>query len=251
MNAQTAKGDRWPLAAFLLFWAVTCIDPPYPRELVLQHVPTALAVAALLAARRAGGVSLPVVFSIRNRPATTRRHKNGHYRHAHACRSPGRRLPLSDFSARLVLVFLSLHVLGARYLYSYVPYDDWSAALFGRTVSSLCGFNRNHYDRLVHVAYGLLLFFPAREVIVARLRLRGIWADLLALQFILATSALYELIEWGVALVFAPDWAEHYNGQQGDLWDAQKDMALAVLGAVTSLLCRLALAGQVEWRGKA
>lgn len=200
MNAQTATGDSGPLVAFLLFWAVTCIDPPHPHELVLQHIPTTIAVAALAIGRR--------------------------------------RLPLSNSSVRLVLMFLSLHVLGARYLYSYVPYDDWSAALFGRTASSVFGFTRNHYDRLVHVAYGVLLFFPAREVVVGRLQVRGLSADVLALQLILATSALYELIEWGVALVFAPDWSEHYNGQQGDLWDAQKDMALAMLGAVATKLIR-------------
>jgi putative membrane protein len=199
MSAQNDESDRWPLAAFLLFWAVTCLDPPYPRELVLQHVPTVAALVALAVGSR--------------------------------------RVPLSRSSVRLVLVFLSLHALGARYLYSYVPYDDWSAAMFGRSISSLCGFTRNHYDRLVHVAYGLLLFFPAREVIVRRLQLRGFWADVLAVQFILATGALYELIEWCVALTFAPDWAEHYNGQQGDHWDAQKDMALAGLGAVVALIC--------------
>jgi len=200
MSAPTAAGDRWPLALFLLFWAATCFDPPYPHELVLQHIPTAVAVPTLLVLRR--------------------------------------RVPLSRTSVGLVLVFLTLHVLGARYLYSYVPYDDWLAAVFGRSLSSLCGFSRNHYDRLVHFAYGFLLFLPAREAFAHRFGRAGFWADVLAVQFILATSALYELVEWGVALLFAPDWAEHYNGQQGDRWDAQKDMGLAVLGAAAGIICR-------------
>jgi putative membrane protein len=205
MSEQT---DRWPLALFLVFWAATCIDPPYPRELVLQHIPTALAVVALLGLRRQAA--------------------------------------LSRTGGRLVLVFLILHVLGARYLYSYVPYDDWSTAVFGRGLSTLCGFTRNHYDRLVHFAYGVLLLFPAREVFGRRFGRSGLVADLLAVQFILATSALYELVEWCVALMLAPDWAEHYNGQQGDLWDAQKDMALAALGGLVALLGRVSSASAIS-----
>lgn len=58
----------------------------------------------------------------------------------------------------------------------------------------------------------------------------------MALEFILATSAVYEIAEWLVAVTLAPDWADHYNGQQGDVWDAQKDMALAALGAAVGLL---------------
>lgn len=193
MSASSGMSDRLPLLAFLLFWAASCLDPPYPRELILQHVPTALALAALVAASR-------------------------------------RRL-LSRSSERLVLAFLALHVVGARWLYSNVPYDDWIAAIFGQGLSSLFGFTRNHYDRLVHFAYGLLLVCPACEVF-RRLHLPSRWAWLLALQFILATSALYEIGEWCVAIVFAPDWAEQYNGQQGDLWDSQKDMLLAAAGAV-------------------
>ena len=187
-----------PLLFFLLLWAVSCMGAPYSQELLLQHVPTVLVAAGLIAARR---------------------------RHW-----------LSRQGEALVLLYMSLHLLGARYLYSYVPYDDWSFRLLGQSVSSYFGFTRNHYDRLVHFAYGLLLFYPAREVLSRRLSLTGRWADLLAVQFILASSMLYELAEWGVALTFAPDWAEHYNGQQGDSWDAQKDMALAAAGAVIGMV---------------
>jgi putative membrane protein len=209
MSEQTDR-DRWPLALFLLFWAATCVDPPYPRELVLQHVPTVAAVATLVVLRR--------------------------------------RTALSRASARLALAFLTLHVLGARYLYSYVPYDDWSMAVFGRSLSAHCGFTRNHYDRLVHFAYGVLLFFPAREAFGRRFGRGGLAADLLAVQFILATSALYELIEWCVALVFAPDWAEHYNGQQGDQWDAQKDIGLAALGGLVATFGRISWAAVIPCR---
>lgn len=191
--------DRPLLLLFLLCWALSCVDPPYPRELVLQHVPTAIAVAALTAGRQ--------------------------------------RMRLGRTSEQLVLAFLALHVLGARYLYSYVPYDDWAAALVGRPISSMFGWTRNHYDRLVHLAYGLLLYFPLREAIERRSDLRGASSGALAVQGILASSAFYEIAEWWVALTFASEWAEHYNGQQGDPWDAQKDMALAAAGALVALLC--------------
>lgn len=151
MNAQDDR-DRWPLALFLLFWAATCFEPPYPRELVLQHIPTVIAVATLVTLRRHGA--------------------------------------LSRISGRLVLAFLSLHVFGARYLYSYVPYDEWSTEVFGRSLSDLGGFSRNHYDRLVHFAYGILLFFPGREVFGRRFGRAALGPDILALQFILATSAV-------------------------------------------------------------
>jgi len=201
MSASSGENDRFPLLVFLLFWGISCLDPPYPRELVLQHIPTALAVATLVAARR--------------------------------------RQMLSRSSERLVLTFLALHVLGARWLYSYVPYDDWIAAVFGQSLSSRFGLTRNHYDRLVHFAYGLLLVRPACEVFGRQLGVRGAWAGALAVQFILATSALYEIGEWCLAMAMAPDWAEHYNGQQGDLWDAQKDMLLAACGAVVGLAAAL------------
>ncbi|HJT36023.1 MAG TPA: DUF2238 domain-containing protein [Pirellulales bacterium] len=185
------------LLLFVLLWALSCIAAPYPDELVLQHVPTVLVVAGLIAGRR--------------------------------------RRWLSRQSESLVLLFMTLHVIGARYMYSYVPYDDWSYWLVGQSISSWFGFTRNHYDRLVHFAYGLLLVSPAREVLSRQLKPTGRGADWLALQFIVATSAVYEIAEWLVAVTLAPDWAEHYNGQQGDLWDAQKDMALAAVGAVAGL----------------
>jgi putative membrane protein len=87
-----------------------------------------------------------------------------------------------------------------------------------------------HFDRFVHLAYGLC-FGP---VIVAVLR--GRWAPLIAVEVVLSTSALYELFEWGIALTLAPGDAEAYNGQQGDMWDAHKDMALATAGALVGVL---------------
>ena len=89
-------------------------------------------------------------------------------------------------------------------------------------------------DRLVHVAFGVLAVRPVVEVV--RLggagRKAGLWA---ALGFVLSVSCLYEIFEWGLTLTIAGDLADDYNGQQGDLWDAQKDMALAALGVLAGI----------------
>jgi putative membrane protein len=63
----------------------------------------------------------------------------------------------------------------------------------------------------------------------------GVWPYLAGIGFILSTSAVYEIIEWMLAMLMAPDWAESYNGQQGDIWDAQRDMALAAIGSLISV----------------
>ena len=153
-------------------------------------------------------------------------------------------LPLSRVSYTLIFVFLCLHTVGAHYTYSLVPYDAWFEALTGRTLSSLTGWERNHFDRLVHFSYGLLLAYPAREVFLRVADVRGFWGYYLPLDVVMATSMLYELIEWGAAAVFGGDLGVAYLGTQGDPWDAQKDMALATLGAIIAMLITAA----INWR---
>jgi putative membrane protein len=151
------------------------------------------------------------------------------------------KLPFSRMSYTLLFLFFCLHTVGAHYTYSLVPYDEWFAALTGRTLSSLTGWERNHYDRLVHFLYGLLLAYPAREVFLRVADVRGFWGYFLPLDVVMATSLLYELIEWGAAMVFGGDLGTAYLGTQGDPWDAQKDMALATLGAVIAMLITAAI----------
>lgn len=135
------------------------------------------------------------------------------------------------------IVFLLLHVSAAHYLYSYVPYNDWLISLFGWDMNATFGWTRNMYDRLVHLMYGVLLYpliadllrraFPqSRPAVIA----------LLVIQFVMASSVFYEFIEWWIALGMSPEEAENYNGQQGDIWDAHADMALATLGSIISAL---------------
>jgi putative membrane protein len=150
-------------------------------------------------------------------------------------------LPLSKISYTLLFVFACLHTVGAHYTYSLVPYDEWFEALTGRTFSSLLGWERNHYDRLVHFAYGLLLAYPAREVFLRVADVRGFWGYFLPNDVVMATSMLYELIEWAAALYFGGELGTAYLGTQGDPWDAQKDMALATLGAVLAMLLTAAV----------
>ena len=150
-------------------------------------------------------------------------------------------LPLSRLSYTLVFVFMCLHAVGAHYTYSLVPYDEWFRALTGRTLSNLTGTERNHYDRLVHFSYGLLLAYPAREVFLRVADVRGFWGYYLPLDVVMATSMLYELIEWGAASAFGGDLGTAYLGTQGDPWDAQKDMALATLGAIIAMVVTAAV----------
>lgn len=153
-------------------------------------------------------------------------------------------LPLSRVSYTLIFLFLCLHAVGAHYTYSLVPYDAWSDAMTGRTVSSLTGWQRNNFDRVVHFAYGLLLAYPVREVFLRVAEVRGFWGYYLPLDVVMATSMLYELIEWGAAETLGGDLGTAYLGTQGDAWDAQKDMALATAGAVIAMLVTAA----INWR---
>jgi putative membrane protein len=152
-----------------------------------------------------------------------------------------RRLALSRASYTLIVLFLGLHVVGAHYTYSLVPYDAWFTTLTGRSLNGLLGWERNNFDRVVHFAYGLLLFYPVREIIVRLTGLRGFWGYFLPMDLTMSSSATYELIEWGAAMVFGGDLGIAYVGAQGDPWDAQKDMALAALGALLATLATAAV----------
>jgi len=145
-----------------------------------------------------------------------------------------RRYPMSNAAVACTVIFFALHTIGGRYTYSNVPYDAWSDALFGRSISDTFGFTRNHYDRLVHISYGLLAVRPTREFLQRHLNVSPRLALYIAVESVIAVSAVYELFEWFLSIVLAGPMANDYNGQQGDMWDAQKDMALAALGAFAS-----------------
>jgi putative membrane protein len=135
--------------------------------------------------------------------------------------------PLSRISYTCIFVFMMLHALGAHYTYAKVPYQEWFPVFEG---------GRNHFDRLVHFAYGLLLAYPIREMFLRIGNVRGFWGYFLPLDLTMSTSMLYELIEWLAAEVLGGDLGAAYLGTQGDVWDAHKDMALASLGALIAMV---------------
>lgn len=144
--------------------------------------------------------------------------------------------PLSRISYTLIFLFMALHEIGSHYTYAKVPYETWWQSAFGHGLNEAMGFERNHFDRLVHFSYGLLLAYPIREVFIRIAGVRGFWGYFLPLDLTMSTSMIFELFEWAVAEVFGGALAMDYLGTQGDVWDAQKDMALASLGALLAML---------------
>jgi putative membrane protein len=143
-----------------------------------------------------------------------------------------RSLPLSKLSYTALFLFLCLHEVGAHYTYSEVPYDVWSQAVLGRDFNSIVGWERNHFDRVVHFLWGLLLVYPVREVFLRVADAKGFWGYLFPLLVVMSTSLMFELIEWGAAVIFGGDLGMAYLGTQGDIWDSHKDSLLATVGAL-------------------
>ncbi len=190
----TPPAQRRLFGLLLMLLLFAQIDQPYPEIALLQHIPTMLLIVA----------------------------------------SPWllRRWPMSTASVACIVAFMALHTLGGRYAYSNVPYDEWARALTGTGLSDAFGWSRNHYDRFVHFAFGALSVIPVAEIARRWGGLGARGAALTVLAWVLAISCLYEIFEWLLTVVAAGETADRYNGQQGDIWDAQKDMALATLGAI-------------------
>ena len=147
------------------------------------------------------------------------------------------RFPFSKISYTLLFIFGCLHVIGSHYTYAEVPYDSWWKTFTGHSLNEQLGWQRNNFDRIVHFSYGLLLAYPIREVYLRIAGVRGFWGYAFPLSFIMSTSMIFELIEWGAATVFGSDLGMAYLGTQGDEWDAHKDMALASVGALIAMIC--------------
>ncbi|MAG55390.1 MAG: hypothetical protein CMJ83_03780 [Planctomycetes bacterium] len=152
-----------------------------------------------------------------------------------------RRLPLSRISYTSLLLFLCLHEVGSHYTYAEVPYDTWSEFLFGHGLNERFGWERNHFDRLVHFSYGLLVTYPVREIFLRVASTRGIWGYLFPLLVVMSSSLLFELIEWAAAMIFGAELGMAYLGTQGDIWDSHKDSLLATVGALCASLAIAAI----------
>ena len=134
----------------------------------------------------------------------------------------------SNSSYILIAIFMILHLIGAHYTYAKVPFGFW--------ISDLFNLERNHFDRIIHFSFGLFLFFPVKELLTRSLNLQGFWKYYLSIDFILCFSGFFEILEWIFTLRVSPELRQAYLGMQGDVWDAQKDMALAFLGSVAGVL---------------
>lgn len=187
-----------PQLGLLLFTAAAAlaslVDTPYPDLAPLQNLPT----LAILA-----GIALSL-----------------------------RRFPMPMSAVACVCLFLILHTIGGRYIYSFVPYDHWAVALNLPSPTQTFGLHRNGWDRLVHFCFGLLMVHPISNWLMRHRTIGPALATYIAVEFVFAGSALYEIFEWLLTILMAGPDADAYNGQQGDIWDAQKDMACAAVGAV-------------------
>jgi putative membrane protein len=174
------------------------LDTPFPRLAPMQNLPTLAILAGI-------GASL-------------------------------RRWPMPTSAVSCVCLFLALHTIGGRYIYSYVPYEDWVRALGLPSPAALLGLERNSWDRLVHFAFGALWVHPISCWLVRYKALSPTFAACIAVGCVLAASALYEIFEWLLTVFMAGPDALAYNGQQDDPWDPQKDMAIAGLGGLVAAL---------------
>lgn len=198
----------WLLVVFLAALGISAIAPYDRRDFWIEHIPTVAVIVFLVWLER---------------------------------RPRGR--PLDDRNNTLLFVFALLHVVGAHWLYSRVPYDAFCESVFGVRPSDWMHATRNHYDRFVHLCFGLFVTPPFVQLVRRHVAARHGWSIVVAIAFIGVLSKVYELAEWGVALLLSPAEAEAYNGQQGDMFDAHKDMALALVGAL--------VAAPFAWRRRA
>jgi len=177
----------------VLVGIITCLHPVYPDEQVLQHVGTILLILIPI---------LDIRFN---------------------------RLSMNSFVC--VSIFIVLHIIGARYIYSCVPYNDWFKSLFHIDLNAMFHTTRNHYDRFVHFFFGVLAFPYLYELTDRNKGLSKVLKVLIVWSFIQSMSMFYEIFEWFLTIIMSSDVANDYNGQQGDIWDAQKDMVLAMFGS--------------------
>ncbi len=148
----------------------------------------------------------------------------------------GRYFQLSNVSYTLITLFLILHVIGSHYTYAEVP--------FGFVLQDWLDANRNMYDRLVHFAFGLLLYYPLREMFARIAKVKGVWGYYVPLDVVAAFAGIFEILEWIVARKIDPAAGLAFLGTQGDIWDAQKDMLLAIIGALIALV----ITAIINWR---
>ncbi len=139
-----------------------------------------------------------------------------------------RRFPMSYMVYFCVFLHMFILIYGGYYTYAKTPLGNWAMEVFG--------LSRNHYDRVGHIALGVFPAFIIREVLLRKTPLqRGGWLYFIVISIVLAVAAFWEILEWWITLLAASDVGKAFLGSQGDIWDAQWDMFLALVGAITAL----------------
>ena len=139
-----------------------------------------------------------------------------------------RRFTFSNRSYFLIATFLTLHAVGAHYTYAQTPFGEWLKEVFD--------LSRNHFDRMIHFSFGLLMAYPVREVLLRVAKVPRIVALWMAVASVLAASTIFEIVEAIAAEAVSPGEGPRWLGGQGDVWDAQSDMVLAFIGAAAAML---------------
>jgi putative membrane protein len=139
-----------------------------------------------------------------------------------------RRFQFTTLVYTLIAVHICVLCVGGHYTYARVPVFDWLRSIFG--------WQRNEFDRLGHFLQGFVPALIAREVLLCfKILARENWLPFLVLSICLAISACYELLEW-LAATMTGAAANDFIGSQGDVWDTQADMLMALIGAVCALV---------------
>lgn len=197
IKPQRLKRDPYPLLlffGFVIIWGWLALDPYYRSDWLLENILVFMAVPVL-----------GWIWYWRN---------------------------ISRLAWSCIFLFLVFHEIGSHYTYSEVPYDIWWQKLFGFSLDHSLGFERNQYDRWVHFLYGLLILPLVAELMERLFPIDSCLRCLIPVMIIMSHSSLYELVEWLSVEVFGGELGQAYLGAQGDIWDAQKDMALALMGAL-------------------
>ncbi|HWM25264.1 MAG TPA: DUF2238 domain-containing protein [Chthoniobacterales bacterium] len=139
-----------------------------------------------------------------------------------------RRFTFSNRSYFLIAAFLILHAVGAHYTYAQTPFGEWLKGAFD--------LSRNHFDRIIHFSFGLLMADPARELLLRVGQVDRVAVFWLTIAAVLAASTVFEIVEALVAQIVNPGVGPQWLGAQGDVWDAQNDMLLALLGVTAAML---------------
>ncbi len=186
------------LLFLILLLVATTIQPIYGFDMWLQHVGTLLIFALLILDIRKGYLKLGSYIGI--------------------------------------ALFTAIHIFGARWLYTMIPYDQWMQSYFDWSPNEAFDWQRNHYDRWVHFMFGLCILSACFDWFLLKLPKNTPikFVLFMAWSSIQVFSLIYELFEWGLTFALSPESVENYNGQQGDMWDPHKDMALAFLGSSIS-----------------